>query len=193
MINLMIELRRCLFFISCIALSILAGCDSDDPEPEEVPETITRAVLNFTPAGGGNALVFEASDPDGSGPQNIELDEIVLNANTTYTLTIEFYNEQVDEGDEGYNLTEEIKEEGDEHQLFFEWNPAALLDGNVLYNDEDENDLPIGLSATLTTGQGGQSGAFRVVLKHQPDIKSTTSGINDGESDFDASFDISIQ
>lgn len=183
------------FFVvlSCLAVLFLAGCnDSDDPQPEAVPETITLTVLTFTPVNGGTALVYQAEDADGDGPEDVVAEDIILNDNTAYNLTVGFYNGLLEETDEEYDVTEEVEEEGDEHQVFYEWNPATLLDGQLSYNDEDENGLPIGLSTTFTTGDTGQSGTLRVVLKHQPGIKSATSGINDGESDVDVTFIVTI-
>lgn len=185
---------RFLTVLSCLAVLLLASCnDDDDPQPEEVPETITLTVLTFTPANGGAALVYQAEDEDGEGPGDIIAEDITLNANTTYNLTVNFYNGLLEETDEEYDITEEVEEEGDEHQIFFEWNPATLIDGQHAYNDEDENGLPIGLSTTLTTGDTGQSGSLKVVLKHQPGIKSANSGINDGESDVEVTFDVMLQ
>jgi len=182
-----------------------SACEDDDPVVEDVPETITTTRLTFTPEAGGNALTFEATDPDGDGPESVSLDEVVLPANTAYTLTIEFFNELVPPTDEEYDITEEVEEEGDEHQIFFGWSDGLFAsptgDGNigagqqgdpVNYEDEDEDMRPIGLETTWTTGEAG-SGNFQVILKHQPDIKSDTSGSTDGESDIDYTFDIEIQ
>ena len=66
-------------------------------------------------------------------------------------------------------------------------------DDTVNYEDEpDENGYPVGLETSWTTGVAG-SGTFRVVLKHQPDIKSASSSVSDGESDVDITWDISVQ
>ena len=48
-------------------------------------------------------------------------------------------------------------------------------------------------------GRGGSTvatsadGSFNVVLKHQPGVKSATSTANDGGTDVDITFDISVQ
>ncbi len=190
----------------CFASLIFStSCEEDDPIEEEVPETITTTVLTFTPDGGGSPLTFEANDPDGDGPEPKTLDDIVLDANTTYMLSIQLLNELLSSTDEGYNITAEVEEEGTEHMFFFGWkegifsNPTG--DGNigegqrinpVNYNDDDDNDYPIGLETTWTTGAAA-TGTFNVILKHQPDIKSDTSDSTDGESDVDHVFNISIK
>ncbi|MEY4930846.1 MAG: hypothetical protein RI909_1570, partial [Bacteroidota bacterium] len=61
-----------LFFAG--ALISLSGCKNDDPEPENIPELVTKATLTFTPAGGGTAITVTATDPDGEGVQDIKVD-----------------------------------------------------------------------------------------------------------------------
>lgn len=182
------------------SLLILSGC-GDDPEKENIPELITKATLTFTPVGGGSAVVVTATDPDLDGPQDIEIDgAIVLSTNTTYDLSITLINELADPTDEEYDITAEVEEEGDEHMFFFAWtnnlfsNPAG--NGNIdaradalNYQDTDGTN-PIGLETRWVTGAGSGTGTFRVVLKHQPDAKTATSGSDVGESDLDLTFEI---
>lgn len=188
---------------SIFAVSLLiAGC-SEDPEPENIPELITKATLTFSPTG-GTPVVVSASDPDGEGPQDLQIDgPIDLIKGTTYVLTIELINGLYNPGEEGYDITEEVREEGDEHQFFFSWSDGSFssptgtgnigTSGSVNYSDEDDGGLPIGLTTSWTTAATTTSGkSFRVVLKHQPDIKSTTSTSNDGESDLDITFSLAI-
>lgn len=180
--------------------SILTGCNDEEvPEPENEEELITDVRLIFTPAGGGTPITVIATDPDGQGPQDLQAgEEIVLAANTTYTLELELENSTA-----GEDITEEIEEEADEHLFFFGWTSDLFSsptgDGNidnrndpVIYNDTDQDQLPLGLSTTWTTADAS-SGTFRIVLKHQPGIKSETSTIQDGETDVDITWSISIQ
>ena len=196
--------KHSFLYTALLSLLFFSACEDDDPVEEEVPETITTTILTFTPAGGGSPLTFEAYDPDGDGPESTTLDDIVLEANTTYTLTIELLNELLEPTDEEYNITAEVEEEGEEHMFFFGWSADVFSDptnGNIQnnredvnYEDTDDGVLPIGLETTWTTGEAGSTGSFRVVLKHQPDgIKSATSTVNDGESDIDHDFDITVQ
>ena len=103
---------------------------------------------------------------------------------------------------EGEDVTQEIMEEDDEHMIFFEWTEDifASPEGNgntdnrndpVNYNDFDFNDLPVGLSTNWTTNEAMSDGTFRIVLKHQPDIKSETSTVNDGGTDVDLTWNLS--
>jgi hypothetical protein len=187
------------------SLALFTSCDDvDDPVKEDTPELITKATLTFTPSGGGTAITATATDPDGEGVQDIEIDgPISLADNTTYTLTIQLINELADPGDAEYNITEEVEEEGDEHMFFFSWTNNVFSDptgnGNVdnrdedvNYNDEDVNGQPIGLETSWTTATAS-SGKFQVVLKHQPELKTATSTSTTGETDLDIEFDIIIE
>ena len=170
--------------------------DPDAPPCENEEEIITDVVLTWSPVDGGDTLRVRAQDPDGEGPLDLEiLDDIALVENTTYTLTLELSNSV-----EGEDITTEISEEDDEHMFFFAFTDSIFTsppgDGNVdnradsiAYNDFDENGLPVGLSTTWTTPANmGFGGTFRIVLKHQPDIKSATSTVDDGGTDLDLSF-----
>lgn len=188
--------------IGFLGMISLAGCgDSDVPEAENEEEIITDVVLTFTPSDGGAAITAAAKDPDGEGPDELEIiKDIELAANTTYVLTLALENSV-----EGESITEEIAEEDEEHAFFFGWTADLFTDptgdGNIgagngndplNYNDQDDAGLPVGLSTTWTTGDAA-SGTFRVILKHQPDIKSATSSSADGESDVDITWDITIE
>lgn len=180
--------------------SFLTGCNDDAvPAAENEEELITDVRLIFTPASGGTPVIVTATDPDGQGPQDLQAgEEIALAANTTYTLELELENSIA-----GEDITEEIEEEAGEHLFFFGWTndlfSSPTGEGNidnrndpVIYNDTDQDQLPLGLSTTWTTADTG-SGTFRIVLKHQPGLKSETSTVQDGETDVDINWSISIQ
>ena len=180
-----------------LTFTINVNEDPDAPPCENEEEIITDVTLTFTPTDGGEPVTARAQDPDGEGPQDLQiLDEIVLQENIEYELSIELLN-----AIEGEDITEEIMEEDDEHLFFFEWTEGVFTDptgnGNVdnrddlvNYNDFDENNLPVGLSTSWTPA-ASQSGTFRVILKHQPDIKSATSTVEDGGTDVDLTWNIS--
>jgi hypothetical protein len=189
--------------IAISGLTFLSGC-GDDPVKEDVPELITKVTLTFTPIGGGAAVVVSATDPDGEGVQDIEPDgTIVLSDATSYALSITLINELAEPTDPEYDITSEVEEEGDEHMFFFAWTnnlfSAPSGNGNI-DNRNDEIDYqdtdganPIGLLTNWQTGANTGTGTFRIVLKHQPDLKSATSGSADGETDIDLTFDLQIQ
>lgn len=190
------------YWITLLALPILllSSCKDDDAPPAEDEEEVIDLVrLTFTPTGGGATVVFEAKDPDGEGAADFKVEDVFLKANTSYKLAVTLENTTEKE-----DVTEEIKEKKDDHMFFFEFtndlfaNPKGngnvdkREDGAINYNDEDGNKYPVGLSTTWETGDASD-GTFRVILKHQPNIKSATSTATDGESDIDISWKISIQ
>jgi len=194
------------FALSIMAATMgLSSCDDDDPTKEDVPELITTATLTFTPSGGGSVVVATATDPDGDGVKDIEVDgPINLVKNKTYTLSISLINGLASPTDDGYDITAEVEEEGDEHLFFFAWTNDVFADptgnGNtdnredpLNYIDEDAGGLPLGLSTNWTTISVTRSGTFRVILKHQPGLKSATSTATDGETDLDVTFNINVQ
>ena len=186
----------------------IIGCSNDDdvaPEEENEVEVFTDVTLVFTNTADVNDVVrASAQDPDGTGIQELQiLDAITLAADTEYTLTYEILN-ALDPADVE-NIGDEILEEDNEHQFFFSFteNVFANPTGNgnidaaadpINYNDADENGNPVGLSSTWTTSSTASSGAsFTVRLQHQPDVKTATSGSNDGDTDFELTFALTIQ
>lgn len=190
-----------------ISLFILTftACDDDDVPPEEnEEETITDVTLTFTPAGGGSPAVATWVDRDGEGANDPVLtDDLTLAANTTYTLRIEMIN--AIDPDDPESISEEVEEEDEEHQFFFGWTDGLFTDpegdGNIgadqqddplNYEDEDDDGNPLGLETRWTTGDATE-GTFRLLLKHQPDIKSATSGSEDGETDVDVEWNLVVR
>ncbi|MDZ7647364.1 MAG: hypothetical protein U5K54_09370 [Cytophagales bacterium] len=190
--------------LAIVSATFLISCNDEDPVKEDTPELITKATLTFTPAGGGTSVIVSATDPDGEGVQDLIIDgPINLAASKTYTLTVELINQLVAPTDPEYDITKEVKEEGDEHLFFFAWTDNVFSDpsgnGNVdnrvdkiNYNDEDDTGLPIGLSTTWTTFGSSAAGTFRIILKHQPEQKSASSDQTMGDTDLDLTFTINV-
>ncbi len=192
------------FFVTY--LLVFSSCKEDNPAKEDVPELITKATLTFTPNGGGSAVVVTATDPDGEGVQDIKVDgPINLSPNKTYLLTLELINGLAASTAPEYKVTDEVEEEGDEHIFFFAWTNNAFSNptgnGNIdaradavnysgATNSKDANGKPLGLTTTWTTAT--LSGSFRVLLKHQPGLKTDTSDSNTGETDLDLTFTLNV-
>jgi len=188
---------------SLLSLVIFTACEDDDvvPEEEEEMEVITDLTLVFT-SDAGAVVTASAQDPDGEGVQElVVLDEIQLQAGTNYTLTFDIMNNLETPGE---SIGEEIAEEDDEHQIFFAWTEGAFSNptgnGNidnasdpVNYNDADGNGNPLGLNTSWTAGDPTTAASFTVRLQHQPDVKTSTSGANDGDTDFELQFRLTIQ
>jgi hypothetical protein len=193
------------------ALSILAaavlltGCEKEDNEPplEHEHEVITDVKLVFTNQNDPNDVVEAlAQDSDGEGVEELKIvGSIDLDTSKSYTLTIEITNNLETPGED---IGAEITEEADEHQIFFSFTNNSfanpLGDGNIddasnaiNYNDSDGNENPLGLSTSWSTPSTTLTGGlFKVVLMHQPGVKTAISSVNDGDADFDLEFVLNI-
>jgi hypothetical protein len=200
--------------ILLLAISLfLSSCSKDDPKKEDTPELITKATLVFTPSDGSAAVTVSATDPDGEGVKPLAVDGAInLAKGKTYVMAIELINGLAKPTDPAYDVTEEVREEGIEHQFFFAWtnnvfsNPSGngnidnrtdpvLYEGGQNDTSKDANGRNLGLVTTWTTANSSISGGtFRVLLKHQPNnLKSDTSDSATGETDLDITFPINIQ
>ncbi|MEO0571128.1 MAG: hypothetical protein AAF039_05435 [Bacteroidota bacterium] len=185
--------------------------DDDDAPPEENEvEVITDVTVVFTNTEDPDDVVeATAQDPDGEGVMELTVDgPINLTTGVTYTLTFDIFNNLEDPGED---IGEEILEEDDEHQIFFQFTEGAFTDpmgdGNIgadnaadpiNYLDEDSDGQdgtgnPVGLVTEWTAGDALTDGTFRVNLQHQPGVKTATSTSEDGDTDFDLTFVLNIE
>ena len=186
---------------------LLTGCAKEEeevPEEEHEMEVITDVKLIFTNDNDSNDIVYaRAQDPDGDGVEDLKiLDSVNLDVSKSYTLTFEIMNNLETPGED---IGEEIADEDDEHQIFFSFSNDAFSDplgnGNIdnasdsiNYNDVDGNGNPVGLSTGWTTASSTLTGGtFTVRLQHQPDVKTSTSTANTGDTDFELEFVLNIQ
>ena len=187
-----------------LTLFVFKACEEDEavPEEEHEMEVITDVKLVFTPTGGGAAVEAVAQDPDGEGVQDLQvLGAINLKANTEYLLSVIIENCLEDPCED---VTEEIAEEAEEHQFFFAFTNDAFTspagNGNIdnasdpiNYIGYDGNGNPVGLNTNWTAGNPTTAASFTVRLQHQPDVKTATSGANDGDTDFELQFRLTIE
>jgi len=168
----------------------LVACDKDDPTIVDPVELITT--LNYTlTSTTGEIVSFSFKDLDGDGGDAPVVSTGTLKQGTSYAGNIVLLDETQDPAE---NISEEVAEEDDEHQFFFQ----STVDGlTVDYSDTDDDGNPIGLSSSLTTGDAG-SGSLTIILRHQPN--KSASGVSDGnitnaggESDIEVSFDITVE
>jgi hypothetical protein len=151
-------------------LLLVAACGDPGGDGNE-GEVITTVTLTFSPMGGGSPVTAEFDDPDGDGGDPPTIDPVNLTAGM-FTLAVGFQNRLETPPEE---ITDEVRDEGDEHQLFFTGsaidgpaatNPAAPL--VHAYADTDGAGLPVGLSSTITARTG--TGQLTVTLKHLPPL-----------------------
>jgi hypothetical protein len=164
----------------------LVNCEKDQNQTmDNEEELITDVVLTFTDELGAEQ-VFTFSDPDGPGGNSPSQDEVRLSSLQNYELSIQFLDasDPMDVED----ITEEVMEEAAEHLVCYEFT------GNInaiTITDSDENNLPLGLEALITTGQSG-NGSLTISLKHLPD-KTNTLPCSTGETDVEVTFQMVIQ
>ncbi|RNL93370.1 type 1 periplasmic binding fold superfamily protein [Sinomicrobium pectinilyticum] len=192
-----------LFFTSC-------SSDDDNPDPVNEEELITKVTITLQ-AENAETVTMEYSDESGLGHDHDHdhegegaeddhdhdgLEGVVsgpLKPNTSYTGSIALWNESVSPAE---NITDEIKEEADEHQFFYQAIGGLEIDTDYLDKESDylstDSSNPVGLQFNLTTGAAGH-GDLRVVLRHQP--KKPNTGLDDagGETDMDISFHVHIE
>ena len=175
-------------------LALFTACDDEEPigpggGGEE--EIITTLTYTLTPQSGGDVVTLNFEDLDGNGGNAPTITGGTLAANTTYTGAITLLNASKTPAE---NITEEIEEEDDEHQFFFN----STVDGlTVAYDDADDDGNPVGLQTEVTTGDAA-SGDLTVILLHEPakDAEGVADGDidnADGDTDIDVTFPVTVQ
>jgi hypothetical protein len=153
-----------------LTLTACSDVEDDHHHHHHEHEVITTVVLTFTPqSNDAEALVFTWTDAENDGSPVI--DDIVLQNEAEYALTVAFLNELEEPAED---ITPEIADEDDEHQVFFTGSavqgPASTQTDAIVehaYADQDANGLAVGLDNTMTSLQDG-SGEFIVTLRHMP-------------------------
>ena len=144
-----------------LSLLFLAGSGCADVERDHDHhdhELISTVALLFTHSEDGTTQAVSWTEADGQS------DDILLTSDASYRLSVSFLNEYEDPADD---ITDEVRDEAEEHQVFY--TGTAVTDGfvEVSYEDSDPNGLPLGLETTVvTTAQG--SSELTVTLRHMP-------------------------
>ena len=158
--------------LALLTVFTFSSCNNDDPEVVNEEEVITTVTTTLT--AGSSVITLTSRDLDGDGPNApVVTASGDLKINTTYNGTTTFLNEAVTPADD---ITAEVKEEGEDHQLFYQA-PTAV--GTFTYGDTDKNGKPIGLTFTLKTGATATTGNITVVLRHLP--AKSASGVATGD------------
>lgn len=181
-----------LFALSLLCL-IFVGCSNEDPEPANEEELITTARVTFTnTANASDVATAVFQDLDGPGGNDPVLTHPTLTANSTYSVSIVFLNEQENPAED---ITEEVAEEDDDHQVFYV--AGTGLNFTFAYGDQDGNGNPLGLVGTATTA-AASTGNLTVTLVHEGD--KSANGVNEGdptnaggETDVTVTFNVTIQ
>jgi hypothetical protein len=180
-------------FFPLLICAVLAGCDPEDPVPVEEQELITTVNISFTKVGTTDGpIIFSWRDLDGSGPDAPAIEPIVIDAHSTYTVTLELLNES---GSPAEDVTSEIEEESEDHQFFFSFNN---VDEVVLtYDDVDGKGKPVGIKSIISTEHFG-TGTLGIILLHLPDkngigVSEGNPANAGGETDLDIQFPLTIE
>ena len=179
-----------LLLTSLLFLGIVSCSNDEDPDIPPEPELITT--LNYTlTSSGGDVVVLSFQDIDGDGGNAPIVMNGTLAANDSYTGSLELLNESVSPAED---ITQEIMEEDEEHQFFFQSTVPGLT---VAYGDQDEDGNPIGLITNLFTADAG-SGSMTIILRHEPNKSGEGVASGDitnasGETDIEVTFTIDVQ
>lgn len=182
-------MKKNVFLFALIAgLAFVSCSDDDDNTPEIVneEEVITTLTLTLVPQGGGDTVVLISNDPLGTGPI-ITPDNAQLAADTNYSGVVSFTNVTETPIED---ITEEVIEEADEHQVFYV--ASGSLNLTAAYEDTDGNGNPLGVVTTMSTG-AASTGTLTVVLRHEPNKPNDgTLGDAGGETDITTTFNVTI-
>lgn len=170
----------------------LVACKKDktevtEPTPVNVneEELITTVTLHFYEEG-NSSYYFMASfrDVDGVGGNEATIDTIKLDTNSTYNVSVELLDESKSTTE---NITEEVKEEADEHLFCYESTTSNLA---VNITDTDGT-FPIGIDSDWKTTDEIIS-SIKIILKHQPEGQKNGS-CSPGETDVEVEFPLVIK
>jgi len=149
-------------YLGCAILCVsIFSCDDDEmppvpPTPEEVITTLRYALTNPD----GETVTLEFKDIDGDGGDEPVITPGTIQAGILYTGEITLLNESITPSD---NITLEVKEEDDEHQLFF----SNDFGGTFTYTDMDDDGKPLGITSTFIV-DAPMTGNLKITLIHEP-------------------------
>ena len=176
------------------------SCSDDDdsvPPPINEEEVITTMIVTLTPhaPAGFDTVTLTTFDSDGDGPTQPEITVSgPISSLMSYDGSIQWLNEMEEETED---VTLEILQEDEEHQVFFGIGDGLPL--QVQYNDEDEDGNPVGVYFILApiddTGVTG-SGILTVTLVHEP-LKPNGGDLDlalseEGSIDIQTAFDVEV-
>ncbi|NRD20193.1 type 1 periplasmic binding fold superfamily protein [Winogradskyella eckloniae] len=175
-----------ILFVSSIMFVSCSSDDDDHDDHDHEEELITTVTYKLTNGTDIVTIEFKDIDGDGSALPTYSISG-PLTANTTYTGAIELLNETEDPAED---ITEEVEEEGDEHEFFI---TSSISDIVITKTDVDEDGNPIGIESSLVTGDAS-TGTLTIILKHEPTKPNDgTSAGAGGSTDVEVTFDIEVQ
>ncbi len=187
-----------LFLLATILILPFASCDDDPSSVDEGPGeeeliTLVRLTLTELDAQGNetnNTTTVTWEDADGEGGNAPTIGTLTLAAGTSYSGTIELLDTTKNPAED---ITEEVEEEDDEHQFFYELSGSGAARVTITITDQDSNQLPVGLEYLVVVSAGGADTAtLNVVLSHYDEGPKNGTDKSD-ESDIDIDIPVNIQ
>ena len=187
------------------------ACSKDeDPEPAHEEEVITLVTVEVTKVGSSETARYnfeveghdhahddddhdDHDDDDDHDDHEGEHMEIELEANSSYNVSMLIYNDSDPNNIE--NITLEIIEEADEHQIFY-----AITDelsgfsiSSASNDTKDSSGNPLFIKTTWTT-TGETSGDVVGYLIHEPTSKTGSTRTDfGGATDFEIEFEVHVE
>ena len=195
--------KHSILIISVFLLTI--SCDKGEPAVVHEHEVFTRVVLEVKKDGEANfkKYTFEVEghdhhddddhgdddhgdDDHGDDDHGDEHTEVELDTNSTYHVSIFFYNDS--DPDNIEDVTSEIIEEADVHQVFYEMTEIPGFSIAAASDDtKDSNGNPLFLKTNWTT-TSETSGDVMAYLLHEPTSKTGST-----RADFGGAIDVQIE
>lgn len=162
------------------------------PAPPNEQELITTVTVYLVNADSTDQKRLEWRDLDGPGANAPVIEVEALTAGVVYSARIEVLDES--NPNNVKDITEEIFEEGAEHQFFFSVSGVGIT---ITYTDADVNGRPIGLTSLWNMGLAG-TGNLMLTLRHEPDKDAAGVAGGDitnagGDTDVEVTFPITVQ
>lgn len=191
-------MRKQVLFSTLLAASVaLTACKKDDPKPVNESELITTVEVTFTnQADASDVVTIRWYDKDGDGPANPVITNGNLKAGATYNAQVKLLNESKSPAED---ITAEIREEAEEHQLYYGFSNALF--SNFEYLDQDANGRPLGLRFRVSTASNRRDlENFTVMLIHEGDKSKNNAStpwvynqLIGGEVDVQANFKLNLR
>lgn len=175
------------------AILFLASCDKDEPVAINEHEEFSSVTIKVTDESDQSfeTYTFEveghdhAGEAGGTEDPHGDHEEIGLAPNSSYLFEIRFFNDEDPNNIE--DVTQEIIDEADEHQVFYELTDSANITIESGPGDTMDNSNPLNLITRWTTTDAGVADVIAYLL-HRPTSKTGTT-----RSDFGGTPDVQLE